>query len=142
MGYARLPLPSVDNSLMPELVWVPALLQPMGRIVEGEVPVPRWRLARSVGDSGSANFREISLSRQLSIYNGVYADECRRPGSVRALSPEGGIQNYRQMPRTLCVSGSRDCDRGPGTSGPPRCNTDGGNGTLASVHGPIAITLK
>ena len=31
---------------MPELVWVPALPQPTGRIVEGEVPVPRWRLAR------------------------------------------------------------------------------------------------
>ena len=37
VGYARLPLPSVDNSLMPELVWVPALPQPTGRIVEGEV---------------------------------------------------------------------------------------------------------
>ena len=46
VGYARLPLPSVDNSLMPELVWVPTLPQPTGRIVEGEVPVPRWRLAR------------------------------------------------------------------------------------------------
>ena len=38
VGYARLSLPSVDNSLMPELVWVPALPQPTGRIVEGEVP--------------------------------------------------------------------------------------------------------
>ena len=46
VGYARLPLPSVDNSLMPELVWVPALPQPTGRIVDGEVPVPRWQLAQ------------------------------------------------------------------------------------------------
>ena len=46
LGYARLPLPSVDNSLMPELVWVPDLPQPTGQIVDGEVPVPRWRLAR------------------------------------------------------------------------------------------------
>ena len=46
LGYARLPLPSVDNSLMPELVWVPALPQPTGRAVDREVPVPRWRLAR------------------------------------------------------------------------------------------------
>ena len=44
VGYACLPLPSVDNGLMPE--WVPALPQPTGRIVECEVPVPRWRLAR------------------------------------------------------------------------------------------------
>ena len=46
VGYACLPLPSVDNSLRPELVWVPALPQPMGRAVDGEVQVPRWRLAR------------------------------------------------------------------------------------------------
>ena len=42
MGYARLPLPSVDNSLMPDLVWVPALPQPTGRFVDRECPVPRW----------------------------------------------------------------------------------------------------
>ena len=46
VGYARLPLPSVDNSVMPELVWVSALPQPTGRVVDCEVPVPRWRLAR------------------------------------------------------------------------------------------------
>ena len=46
VGYARLPLPSVDNSLMPELVWVPALPQPTGWIVEDDVPVPWWRLAQ------------------------------------------------------------------------------------------------
>ena len=46
VGYARLPLPSVDNSVMPELVWVPALPQPKGRAADREVPVPRWRLAR------------------------------------------------------------------------------------------------
>ena len=46
MGYTCLPLPSVDNSLMPDLVWVPALPQPTGRVVNREVPVPRWRLAR------------------------------------------------------------------------------------------------
>ena len=46
VGYARLPLPSVDTSLMPDLVWVPALPQPTGRFVDRECPVPRWRLAR------------------------------------------------------------------------------------------------
>ena len=46
VGYARLPQPAVDNSAMPELVWVPALPQPTGRGVDREVPVPRWRLAR------------------------------------------------------------------------------------------------
>ena len=46
VGYAHVPLPSVDNSVMPELVWVPALPQPTGRGVDREVPVPRWRLAR------------------------------------------------------------------------------------------------
>ena len=46
VGYARLPLPSVDNSLLPDLVWVPALPQPTGRFVDSECPVSRWRLAR------------------------------------------------------------------------------------------------
>ena len=46
VGYARLPLPSVNNGVMPELVWMPALPQTTGRAVDREVMVPRWRLAR------------------------------------------------------------------------------------------------
>ena len=46
VGYARLPLPSVDNSLVPDLVWVPALPQSTGTYVDRKCPVPRWRLAR------------------------------------------------------------------------------------------------
>ena len=34
VGYARLPLPSVDNSLVPDLVWVPALPQSTGPYVD------------------------------------------------------------------------------------------------------------
>ena len=70
VGYARLPLPSVDNSLMPELVWVPALPQPTGRIVEGEVPVSRWRLARE----------------------GPFLAE-RSPESIRSLGPGCAFRN-------------------------------------------------
>ena len=39
-------LPSVDNGVMPELVWMPALPQPIGRAADREVAVHRWRLAR------------------------------------------------------------------------------------------------
>ena len=46
VGYAHLPLPSADNGVMPELVWMPALPQSTGRAADREVPVPRWRLAR------------------------------------------------------------------------------------------------
>ena len=46
VGYARLPLPSVDNSLVPDLVWVPALPQSTGPYIDRKCPVPRWRLAR------------------------------------------------------------------------------------------------
>ena len=46
VGYARLPLPLVDNSLMPDLVWVPALPQSTGQYVDRECLVPRWQLAR------------------------------------------------------------------------------------------------
>ena len=34
VGYPRLPLPSVDNSLIPDLVWVPALPQSTGQYVD------------------------------------------------------------------------------------------------------------
>ena len=46
VGYSRLPLPSVDNSLVSDLVWVPALPQSTGPYVDRKCPVPRWRLAR------------------------------------------------------------------------------------------------
>ena len=70
VGYARLPLPSVDNSLMPELVWVPALPQPTGRVVDREVPVSRWRLARE----------------------GPFLEE-RSPESIRSLGPGCAFRN-------------------------------------------------
>ena len=70
VGYARLPLPSVDNSLMPDLVWVPALPQPTGRFVDRECPVPRWRLARE----------------------GPFLEE-RSPESIRSLGPGCAFRN-------------------------------------------------
>ena len=53
VGYARMPLPSVDTGVMPELVWMPALPQPTERAVDREVAVPRWQLAPGVGPGGS-----------------------------------------------------------------------------------------
>ena len=46
VGYAQMPLPSVDNSVMPELVWMPPVPRPAVRAVDREVAIPRWRLAR------------------------------------------------------------------------------------------------
>ena len=46
VGYAHMPLPSVDNSVMPELVWMPPVPQPTVWAVDREVAIPRWRLAR------------------------------------------------------------------------------------------------
>ena len=37
VGYAHLPLPSVDNGVMPELVWIPALPQRTGPAADREV---------------------------------------------------------------------------------------------------------
>ena len=70
VGCARLPLPSVDNSLMPDLVWVPALPQPTGRFVDRECPVPRWRLGRE----------------------GPFLEE-RSPQSIRSLGPGCAFRN-------------------------------------------------
>ena len=47
VGYACVPLPSVNNGVMPELIWMPAFPQTMGRAIHGENMVPRWRLARA-----------------------------------------------------------------------------------------------
>ena len=46
VGYACLPLPSVNIGVMPELVRMPAFPKTTGRAVDQESMVPRWRLAR------------------------------------------------------------------------------------------------
>ena len=46
VGYACVPLPSVNNGVMPELIRMPAYPQTMGQAVDRENMVPRWRLAR------------------------------------------------------------------------------------------------
>ena len=70
VGYARLPLPSVDNSLVPDLVWVPALPQSTGPYVDRECPVPRWQLARE----------------------GPFLEE-RSPESIRSFGPGCSFRN-------------------------------------------------
>ena len=45
VGYAHVPLPSVDNSVMPELVWMALVPGPAVWVVDREVAIPRWRLA-------------------------------------------------------------------------------------------------
>ena len=68
--YAHLPLPSVDNSLVPDLVWVPALPQSTGPYVDRECPVPRWRL----------------------VQEGPFLEE-RSPESIRSLGPGCAFRN-------------------------------------------------
>ena len=46
VGYAHMPLPSVDNSVMLELVWMPPVPRPAVQAMDREVAIPRWRLAR------------------------------------------------------------------------------------------------
>ena len=46
VDYACLPLPSVNNGVMPELVRMPAFPKTTGRAVDRDSMVPRWRLAR------------------------------------------------------------------------------------------------
>ena len=70
VGYKRLPLPSVDNSLVPDLVWVSVLPQSMGPYIDREFPVPRWRLA----------------------WEGPFLEE-RSPESIRSLGPGCAFRN-------------------------------------------------
>ena len=46
IDYTYIPLPSVNNNVIPELIRIPAFPQTMGRAMHGENMVPRWRLAR------------------------------------------------------------------------------------------------
>ena len=55
---------------MSDLVWVPAFPQPTGRVVDRNVPVPRWRLARE----------------------GPFLEE-RSPESIRSLGPGCAFRN-------------------------------------------------
>ena len=44
--YAHMPLPSVDNSVMPELVWMPPVPRPAVRAVDREVTIPGGSVPR------------------------------------------------------------------------------------------------
>ena len=70
VGYTHMPLPSVDNSVMPELVWMPPVPQPTVRAVDREVAIPRWRLARE----------------------GPFLEE-RSAESIRSLGPDCAFRN-------------------------------------------------
>ena len=76
VGYACLPLPSVNSGVMPELVRMPALPQPTVRAVDREVMVPRWRLARE-----GPFLEERSASRSarwvLVVHSGTPHTGCR-----------------------------------------------------------------
>ena len=87
VGYARLPLPSVDNSLMPELVWVPALPQPTGRVVDREVPVPRG------GWPGRVRFSRRGR-RSLSVHWGLVAPSGTLPTACRTMRNRRGITDF------------------------------------------------
>ena len=89
VGYACLPLPPVDNGLMPDLVCVPALPQPTGRFVDRECPVPRWRLAREGPFFEERSPESIrSLGPGCTFRNTTYrTSDCRTGGGLRA-SPE------------------------------------------------------
>ena len=89
VGYARLPLPSVDNSLMPELVWVPALPQPTGRIVEGEVSV-------AVGPGGPVPCGEVAGVYPF-IGSGLRLQEHYLP-CVRLCRTGGGLRPSPEPP--------------------------------------------
>ena len=101
LGYAHLPLPSVDNSVMPELVWVPPLPQPTGRIVDGEVLVPRWRLARE-----GLFLAERSPESYLFLGSGLRLPEHYLP-CVRLYGTGGGL---RPSPAPPAIRG---VDRSP-----------------------------
>ena len=62
VGYSHMPLPSVDNSVMPELVWMPPVPRPAVRAVDREVAIPRWRLAREgqfLGERSAESIRSL-----------------------------------------------------------------------------------
>ena len=96
VGYAHLPLPSVDNGVMPELVWMPAIPQPTGRAADRDVAVPRWQLAREgpfLEERSAESIR--SLGPGCAFRNTTYhVSDYTEP-------PEGGVQDNRYLPRTM-----------------------------------------
>ena len=62
VGHARLPLLSVDNILVQDMLWAPAAPQYTRPNVDREIPVPRWRLAREgpfLADRSSESIRSL-----------------------------------------------------------------------------------
>ena len=78
VGYACVPLPSVNNGVMPELIRMPVFPQTMGRAMHGENMVPRWRLARE----------------------GPFLEE-RSPESIRSLGPGVHLETQHTEWRTM-----------------------------------------
>ena len=103
VGYARLPLPSVDNIVMPELVWVPALPQPNGQAADREVPVPWWRLAREgpfLEERSSESIR--SLGPGCAFRNTMHrvSDYAEPTGDYGLLLHHPGFVEWIQVPQS------------------------------------------
>ena len=73
VGYARLPLPSVDNSVMPELVWVPALPQPTGLGCGSRSS----GTSVAVGSGGPVSRGEVDVRWGLVVPSGTLHIVCR-----------------------------------------------------------------
>ena len=96
VGYAHLPLPSVDNGVMPELVWMPALPQPTGRAADREVVVSRWRLAR---EGPFLEERSADSIRSLGPSWWARGAMCDVGQSAPGGSPLIGVERRRFPPR-------------------------------------------
>ena len=62
VGHTRLPLLSVDNILVQDMLWAPAAPQYTRPNVDREIPVSRWRLAREgpfLADRSSESIRSL-----------------------------------------------------------------------------------
>ena len=116
VGYARLPLPSVDNSLMPDLVWVPALPQPTGR--DGLWIVKFWGLGG--GWPGRVRFsrrgrQSLSAHWVLVAPSGTLRTACRTMLNLREITDFSWTT--RDLWNGLEYRSPPDCSSSVGDSG-------------------------
>ena len=116
-GYACVPLPSVNNGVMPELIRMPAIPQKMGRAKHGENMVPRWRLAREgpfVEEQSAESIR--SLGPGCAFRNTTYrvADYAEPAGEFGLLLNHPRFLEWIRVPQSaglLELSGMQWVDR-------------------------------
>ena len=109
VNHAGLPLPSMDNIFVQDMLWAPAAPQDPRPNDDGVIPVPRWRLARE------GPFLAERSPESISFHWGPVGHSEIRPITPRTTPRHWGTTDY------LCIT--RGSSKGSGFPNRPDSST-------------------